>query len=438
MSFKAPPSPLVYALLDHLVNLPHPPQVLYLPPIPSPLPQELLTILHAIRLSAATKTGGAVPVSTGNDTDIDTDNIPPDGQQDQEPEQESSIPSASLHCDPLPRSPDAIKEFIRRWAIKPPGTGDDGRRIDAIVWADEWSVDAPLKMFRAGRSKRKGEEGVEGDTWAGVRDEVTKEQEQGRDKTTPAPAPGAGPERAVWNAEEAKFFFLNSMLPFLLKAPMERSIRLVNVLGPFYSAAVPLIGSSVEEQDKAADQLLVSSSSAAVPVSEEAQTTPPNQQRQTQKQKRKRPSTSTTDSPIVQSGKASLRNILLWKHLQKILDALASASHNQQASSSAAAASSEFKIPPRPGSGPEIPVPIDAEDEAEGKDDKEDNRLRRRKGGDGPMVESKAASTPMTGNGKKITVQSNILALPVVIGFNRWGIIRPLMGLPDSYLGWGM
>ncbi|KAJ9120388.1 hypothetical protein QFC24_005345 [Naganishia onofrii] len=438
----APPSPLVYALLDHLVNLPHPPQVLYLPPIPSPLPQKLLTILHAIRLSAATKTGGAVPVSTVNETDIDTDNTLPDGQQDQEPEQESSIPSASLHCDPLPRSPDAIKEFIRRWAIKPPGTGDDGRRIDAIVWADEWSVDAPLKMFRAGRSKRKGEEGIEGDTWAGVRDEVAKEQEQGREKTTPAPALGAGPERAVWNAEEAKFFFLNSMLPFLLKAPMERSIRLVNVLGPFYSAAVPLIGSSVEEQDKAADQLLVSSSSsaaaAAAAVSEEAQTTLLNQKRKPRKQERKRPSTFTTDSPIVQSGKASLRNILLWKHLQKILDALASASHNQQ-SSAAAAASSEFKIPPRPGSGPEIPVPIDAKEEAEeGMDDKEGNSLRRRKGGDGPMVESKAASTPTTGNGKKITVQSNILALPVVIGFNRWGIIRPLMGLPDSYLGWGM
>ncbi|KAJ9092362.1 hypothetical protein QFC21_006863 [Naganishia friedmannii] len=406
---QAPPSPLVYALLDHLVNLPHPPQVLYLPPIPSPLPQELLTILHAIRLSAASKTGGTtIPVASATTTS-DTNNIP---DETEEP-QESSIPSASLHCDPLPRSPSAIKEFIRRWAIKPPGTGDDGRRIDAIVWADEWSVDSPLKMFRTRVSGKKGEELV-GDTWAGIHDDDTAKQPLRPEEEAEA--------TARWTAEEAKFFFLNSMLPFLLKAPMERSIRLVNVLGPFYSAAVPLIGSSVEAQGKAADQLLSSSSAAS--ASEEKTTS--NQQKQKQ-QRKQRASTVTTAtvSPIVQSGKASLRNILLWKHLQKILDALASASHNQ-------ASSSTFEIPPVPG----VPVPTDADADAE--EEKEGSGLRQRKAGgdDAPTVEEKAAPKPTTS--KKITVQSNILALPVVIGFNRWGIIRPLMGLPNSYLGWAL
>ncbi|KAJ9114009.1 hypothetical protein QFC22_005827 [Naganishia vaughanmartiniae] len=403
----APPSPLVYALLDHLVNLAHPPQVLYLPPIPSPLPQELLTILHAIRLSAATKSPHAVPVSTATDVDETAAETKETNQ-----EQESSIPSASLHCDPLPRSPQAIKEFIRRWAIKPPGTGDDGRRVDAIVWADEWSVDAPLKVFRTTTAGMK-EEDV-GDTWAGVRSDSGKKPQRQRKEQ------GA----TEWTAEEAKFFFLNNMLPFLLKAPMERSIRLVNVLGPFYSAAVPLIGSSVEEQGRAADQLLSDATNSNDNQSRQAQ----QQQPQTKPSKAAAKKRQATLSPIVTSGKASLRNILLWKHLQKILDALASASHNQ---------ATEFKIPARPGS--EIPVPDDREEDVQGKEEEYGSVLRQRKTGAGKVEDKDKAAPPLAAtSSKKITVQSNILALPVVIGFNRWGIIRPLMGFTDSYLGRAM
>ncbi|KAJ9102878.1 hypothetical protein QFC19_004606 [Naganishia cerealis] len=359
----------VYALLDHLVNLPHPPQVLYLPPIPSPLPQELLTILHAIRLSAASKTAGVIPVSPvepNHDADTVTEG------------QESSIPSASLHCDPLPRDPAAIKEFMRRWAIKPPGTADDGRRIDGIVWADEWSVESPWKIFR---TSRKTQDGL-GDTWAGVRSPGSNEP----------PQSSAQPPK--WTAEEAKFYFLNSMLPFLLKAPMERSIRLVNVLGPFYSAAVPLIGSSTEERGKASDQLLSPEQN-----SPQRQASGPHR----------------VVSPIVQSGKASLRNVLLWKHLQKILDALASASHNEAFKQTA------------------IPVP-----DEERREESSSAGLRQRKGTEGTASDVKE-SLPAPPPTRKITVQSNILALPVVIGFNRWGIVRPLMGLvAGSYLGWAL
>lgn len=322
------------------MNLPHPPEVLYLPPLASPLPQELLTILHAIRLTAASKTGLLTPPTTVEVPESDATADAP-----------SSIPSTTLHCEPLPRDPAAIKEFIRKWAVKPPGTADSGRRIDGIVWTDEWDVSRPWKIFSTRGGVQEG-----GDTWAGVQ----------RPK-----------ERGVsWTAEQAKFHFLNSILPFLLKAPMERSIRLINVLSPFYSAAVPLLKSSPEEQGQATDKVL----------------------------------SGTEGSPVVQSGKAALRNILLWRHLQRVVDALASVSHNEAHKATA------------------VPVPEETVQEGIANDGAAEG-LRRRK------VESVEEKTPT----KRITVQSNILALPVIIGFNRWGIVRPLLGLREgSYLGWAL
>lgn len=250
---------------------------------------------------------------------------------------------------------------MRKWAIKPPGTADDGRRIDGIVWADEWAVQRPWRIFSEGLKREESQ----GDTWAGLKD---------GDK----PASTTFNTTSTWTAEQAKFHFMNSMLPFLLKAPMERSIRLINVLGPFYSAAVPLLKSTAEEQGAATEQLL----QAAEPR-----------------------------SPIVQSGKASLRNMLLWRHLQKILDALASATHNEAVRQAA------IPVPDR-----ELAAATGKEEDASG--------LRQRHGGE---AEPKALPIPT----KRIDVQSNILALPVVVGFNRWGFIRPLLGLRErSYLGW--
>lgn len=331
--------------------------MLYLPPIPSPLPQEVLTILHAIRLSASSKAG---IIAAGDPT------AAPAPDSEEPTEHKSAVSSTALVCEPLPRDPTAIKEFMRKWAIKPPGTADDGRRIDGIVWADEWDVQRPWGIFR-GSAKT---EGPQGDTWAGVKD--------GNDKTSTAQASNS----TSWTAEQAKFHFLNSMIPFLLKAPMERPIRLINVLGPFYSAAVPLLKNTAEEQGEATAQLL-------------------------------RP--AAPRSPIVQSGKASLRNILLWRHLQKILDALASASHNEAVKQAA------------------IPVPDRELPGGEVKEELGDGlRQRQPRGGE---VEPAAVPLPT----KRIDVQSNILALPVVVGFNRWGIVRPLLGLKEgSYLGWAL
>jgi hypothetical protein len=39
---------------------------------------------------------------------------------------------------------------------------------------------------------------------------------------------------------------------------------------------------------------------------------------------------------------------------------------------------------------------------------------------------------------KTITVQSNILALSVVMPFNRWGVIRPMLGFRQSSNTLGM
>jgi hypothetical protein len=249
---------------------------------------------------------------------------------------------------------------MRKWAVKPPGTADDGRRIDGIVWADEWDVQRPWRIFGGGAKF----EGSQGDTWAGLTE---------GDNESPAQA-----SNTTWTAEQAKFHFLNSMLPFLLKAPMERSIRLINVLGPFYSAAVPLLKSTAEEQGLATAQLL--------------QETEPS-------------------SPIVKSGKASLRNMLLWRHLQKILDALASASHNEAVRQAA------------------IPVTDRELSDGAGKNEEGEGLRQRRAEVEPPVFPPR----------RRIDVQSNILALPVVVGFNRWGIVRPLLGLKEgSYLGWAL
>jgi hypothetical protein len=167
---------------------------------------------------------------------------------------------------------------------------------------------------------------------------------------------------------------------------MERSIRLINVLSPFYSAAVPLLKSSPAEQGEATDKVLTSTEGS---------------------------------SPVVQSGKAALRNILLWSHLQRIVDALASVTHNQALKTTA------------------VPVPEETPQAGDARDGAAEG-LRRRKG---ESVEEKVQSQPQPQPQptKRITVQSNILALPVIIGFNRWGIVRPLLGLREgSYLGWAL
>ncbi|KAE8541228.1 hypothetical protein D1P53_002585 [Cryptococcus gattii VGV] len=153
----APPTPTIITLIDQLLHLPSPPQILFLPPIPSPLPQGLLTILHTIRLSA------------------------------------SRNPLAQLHCESLPRTPEAVRDFTKKWATAPTGTtGADGRRIDAVILGEGWEV-------------RPMEPKVEG----------------------------------KWSVHEYQYHLLTALLPYLLRAPKERSIRIVSLVSPAWTSAIP-------------------------------------------------------------------------------------------------------------------------------------------------------------------------------------------------------
>ncbi|KAK4687466.1 hypothetical protein P7C73_g2660, partial [Tremellales sp. Uapishka_1] len=161
----APPTPTILSLMHHLLHLPSPPQILFLPPVASPLPESLLTLLHTIRLSAARN------------------------------------PMAQLHCEPLPKNPPAIKEFTKQWSTVPYGTaGEGGRRIDAIVLGEGWEVDAsPKAKFNVD------------------------------DKTA----------TTTWDVNQFHFHFITSLLPSLLKVPPERNIRIVSLVSPTWSSAVP-------------------------------------------------------------------------------------------------------------------------------------------------------------------------------------------------------
>ncbi|OWZ36391.1 hypothetical protein C347_00562 [Cryptococcus neoformans AD2-60a] len=192
----APPTPTIITLIDQLLQLPSPPQILFLPPIPSPLPQDILTILHAIRLSA------------------------------------SRNPLAQLHCESLPRTPEAVRDFTKKWATAPTGTtGADGRRIDAVVLGEGWEV-------------RPMEPKVEG----------------------------------KWSVHEHQYHLLTALLPYLLRAPKERSIRIVSLVSPAWTSAIPSM-TGVKPRDDI----------------------------------------------VYNTGRRSISTILLMKHFQLILDTLAAA-----------------------------------------------------------------------------------------------------------------
>ncbi|WVN88518.1 uncharacterized protein L203_103729 [Cryptococcus depauperatus CBS 7841] len=163
----AQPTPTILTLLDHLLHLPSPPQILFLPPISSPLPDDLLTILHAMRISAGKN------------------------------------PLAQLHCESLPRTPTAVRDFTKKWATAPTGTtGAEGRRIDAVVLGEGWNV-LPMEAKTEGR----------------------------------------------WSTHEHQFHLLTSLLPYLLRAPAERNIRIVSLISPSWQAAIPSMQGVKPRQD---------------------------------------------------------------------------------------------------------------------------------------------------------------------------------------------
>lgn len=114
----------------------------------------------------------------------------------------ASNPLAQLHCEALPQTPSAVRDFTRKWAAPQKGTtGEDGRRVDAIVLGSGWEVSAEAIL---------------------------------RDK---AEINGEKP----WSTHQFQFHFLTSLLPYLLRSPAERNIRIVSLVPPTWSAALPAL-----------------------------------------------------------------------------------------------------------------------------------------------------------------------------------------------------
>lgn len=204
LTLQAHPTPTILTLIDHLLHLPAPPQILFLPPIAS-LPPPLVTLLHTIRLGATN-------------------------------------PLAQLHAEALPPTPEGVRDFTRKWGTAPEGTvGDGGRRVDAIVLGTGWEV-APASS------------------------------------SSLAPSSSPSPVAGEWSTHEFHFHLITSLLPHLLRAPVDRNIRIISLVSPTWAAGIPSL------QGK-----------------------------------------PTRDSPVTISARKGVTTLLLTQHLQLILDTLASA-----------------------------------------------------------------------------------------------------------------
>ncbi len=137
-------------------------------------------------------------------------------------------------------SPGSIKDFTAK-LIKSTGGGVAGEfRLDAIIFAHEYGHIGGWRYKNRGEETRRREEGL-----------------------------------------LATFFLTTLLLPVLLTAPSDRDVRIINLVNPFYSAAIPQFDPSE-----------------------------PTQQ----------PDAST--SIWREEGRRSLRSILFTRHLQRVLDAL--------------------------------------------------------------------------------------------------------------------
>lgn len=252
---KAPPEPTTFALLHHLLHLPSPPQILYLPPLPSPLPASLVTILHTIKLAATN-------------------------------------PAAQLHCEPLPPTVGGVRLFTRKWAAVAKGTtGEEGRRVDAIVMGVGW--ECALDSGPDGRAELL----AEGDTA-----EEGGEEDNG--------------EGTKWTTHQFHFHLLTSLLPSLLKAPAERDIRLISLVSPAWPAAVPRLEKQL----------------ASGPVDTDGEPSI------------SAPKKASEAGMLERAGADGLTTFFFNAHFKLILDALASATYSQRAVPDPTAASGAKKV----------------------------------------------------------------------------------------------
>jgi hypothetical protein len=134
--------------------------------------------------------------------------------------------------------PASIREFCTRFL-----TGED-QRLDALVFAHEYRSIG---------------------TWFQRPNQASEEERK--------------------NASLATFLFITLLLPALLVAPAERDIRIVNVVNPFYAAAVH----------------------SFLPIDKSEALRPPN-------------------STFLAEGRRSLQMVIFTRHMQRVLDALPSGS----------------------------------------------------------------------------------------------------------------
>lgn len=146
----------------------------------------------------------------------------------------------------------SVREFCTKFLV-----GNE-HRLDAVIFAHEYEQIGPL--FPTKEERRNCEE-----------------------------------KRAVYS--DSTFLMITLLLPTLLVAPAERDIRIINVVNPFYAAAVPFFPN------------------------------PPARQ----------------GSQFVREGYRSLRSAALMRHLQRVLDALPSAPALDPDNASASVASKRFQ-----------------------------------------------------------------------------------------------
>ena len=155
---QAPPSPVILRLIDHLLHLPSPPQILFLPPNHSPLPESLLTLVQAMRIGITN-------------------------------------PLAQLHCEPLPQTPTGVREFAANWGKVSTGmTGEGGRRIDAIVFGSGWQVDP-----------------------TGIYGPILSSDAPGSSQTAGDRSSKTAGDTKTWTVHEYYFHILTSLLPNLMR-----------------------------------------------------------------------------------------------------------------------------------------------------------------------------------------------------------------------------
>lgn len=357
------PNGVTLNLLSRLARLPRPPNVLYLPPVESPLPPKLLTILHALNVAARAKTSaGEGGLSLGGENGLGSVGLNTDGLPSSE-KQQGGLPLPSndgksewvqvtsekdgktetvvrkkkkttrgktknespplVMCEPLPRDAREIHEFMKKWLTggeelrqeeeeikqkqrqKEGGSGASDRpenkipevlqrkqqirMVDAIIWTDGWEIQRPWFPF----------------TLPGL--------DYSRPSKSNTTADADKSSSTEWTTEQAQFHLLTAMLPFLLKSPQDRSIRLLSLISPFYSAAIATEASLLERSKKTDEAGRTDATRLMGGPIEGVD------------------SNKIWESPVLDVGKRALKTALVWGHLQKVLDAVATATSEPEA-----------------------------------------------------------------------------------------------------------